>query len=306
VADQPVEGPVIITGLPRTGTTALSNLLAQDPDTRSLQVWESASPVPPPVAATYATDERIALTQVGLDIFHEMAPGMAALHDDTATSTAEHIDLLAMSFATHHFGGMAQIPSYDGWWLAQDLVDAYRFAGGALEVLQSRCPPTRWHLKNPPDLFCLPDVVEAFPDVRFIWTHRDPASVLPSMCDLMGVVMEMTTDDLDAHWLGAHMLDLWSTAMARGLAARDQLGEDRFVDVWVRDLVADPVTTVAGIYEGLGWPFTAQAEAGVSGWWAENPPGKHGEHVADPSVWGLDLDAVRERFTDYRRRFLDG
>jgi hypothetical protein len=142
--------------------------------------------------------------------------------------------------------------------------------------------------------------------VRFIWTHRDPASVLPSMCDLMGVVMEMTTDDLDVHWLGAHMLDLWSTAMARGLAARDQLGEDRFADVWVRDLVADPVTTVAGIYEGLGWPFTAQAEAGVSGWWAENPPGKHGEHVADPSVWGLDLDAVRERFTDYRRRFLDG
>jgi Sulfotransferase family len=303
VAEEVIEGPVIITGLPRTGTTALSNLLAQDPATRSLQVWESASPVPPPEAATYATDPRIAQVQAGLDLFHQMVPEMKLMHDDTATSTAEHIDLLAMTFSTNHFGGMARIPSYDTWWLATDVAPAYRFHHDVLQVLQSRCPPTRWHLKNPPDLFCLDAVIEAYPDVRFIWTHRDPAAVLPSVTDLIRLVTGMATDDLDRLELGAYQVELWGTAVDRGLAARDRMGEDRFVDVQVRDLVADPVATVAGIYEAVGWPFTAEAEAGVSGWWADNPPGKHGAHEPDPAAYGLDPDVLRHRFADYLERF---
>jgi Sulfotransferase family len=303
VEDEVVEGPVVITGLPRTGTTALSNLLAQDRATRSLQIWESDRPVPPPEAATYTTDPRIAEVQAGLDLFHQMVPGMAAMHDDTATTTAETIDLLGMTFATHHFGGMARIPSYDRWWLAADLAPAYRFTREVLQLLQSRCPPARWHLKNPPDLFCLDAVVEAYPEVRFLWTHRDPGAVLPSMCDLIGLIIGMVTDDLDPIWLGAHLLDLWSTAAERGLDARARLGEERFVDVPVRDLVADPVATVAGIYAAVGWDFTAEAEAAVAGWWAANPPGKHGTHEPDPADYGLDPAAIRDRFAAYLERF---
>jgi hypothetical protein len=305
LAEEVIEGPLIITGLPRTGTTALSNLLAQDPETRSLLVWESGQPLPPPEAATYATDERIAAAQFGLDMLHELVPGIRVMHDDTATSTAESIDLLGMSFATHHFGGMARIPTYDRWWLAQDLRPAYHFARGVLQVLQWRCPPNRWHLKNPPDLFCLEAVVDAHPEVQFIWTHRDPAQVLASVSDLIATIVELSTVRLDRVELGGHLLDLWSEAVARGLAARDRLGEDRFVDVRVAELMADPVATVGRIYDEAGWPFTADAERGVAAWWAENPPGRHGRHEPDAAAFGLTPEGVRDRFADYLERFAD-
>lgn len=303
VADEAIEGPVIICGLPRTGTTALSNLLAQDPATRSLQVWESAHPVPPPEAAHYASDPRIAEVQVGLDLFHEMVPEVRALHDDTATTTAEGIDLLGMSFAAYHVGGMARVPSYEAWLLDQDLAGAYGFHRDVVQVLQSRCPPRRWHLKNPGDLLWLDTVVATYPGARFVWTHRDPAAVLPSVCDLIAIVSGMVTDAVDPVVLGEHQVGFWAHAVERGMALRDQVGEGRFVDVAVGDLVADPVAAVGEIYEGVGWTFTDEAERGVAAWWAANPPAKHGEHHPDPTRYGLDPDAVRERFGPYLERF---
>jgi len=303
VADEVIGGPVIIVGLPRTGTTALSNLLAQDPDTRSLRVWESAAPIPPPEAATYATDPRLEAVQVGLDLFHEMVPEVRPLHDDTATSTAEGIDLLQMSFAAYHVDGMARASSYIEWLLQQDLADAYAFHRDVLQVLQSRCPPNRWHLKDPVDLFWLDTVAATYPDVRFVWTHRDPATVLPSVCDLVAIVTGMCTDSLDPLELGTRELDFYARSVERGLALRDHLGEDRFVDVHVSDLVAEPVATVGALYERVGWAFTDAAERGVAGWWADNPPGKHGEHHPDPTRYGLVADEIRERFAPYLARF---
>jgi hypothetical protein len=304
VADEVVGGPVIIVGLPRTGTTALSNLLAQDPDTRSLRVWESASPIPPPQPT--GEDERIALVQAGLDMFHELVPAVRPLHDDTATSTAEGIDLLGMSFAAYHVDGMARVPSYVDWLLDQPLTEAYAFHHDVLQVLQSRCPPTRWHLKNPGDLFWLDTIVATYPDVRFVWTHRDPAAVLPSVCDLVAIVTGMCTDELDPLALGREQVDFYARAVERGLALRDQLGEERFVDLQVADLVADPVAAVGALYEGVGWTFTDAAERGIAGWWADNPPAKHGEHHPDPARYGLVADEVRERFGPYLDRFAIG
>ncbi len=228
---------------------------------------------------------------------------MRALHDDTATTTAEHIDLLGMSFAAYQVGGMARVPSYESWLLDQDLAGAYAFHRGVLQLLSSRCPPHRWHLKNPGDLLWLDTVVATYPDVRFVWTHRDPIAVLPSVCDLVGIVSTMTTDHLDPIALGAHQVGFWAHAVERGLGLRQQLGEERFVDVAVTDLVADPVATVAALYEGVGWDFTEAAERGVADWWAANPPAKHGEHVPDPARHGLDPVAVRERFGPYLDRF---
>jgi hypothetical protein len=294
---------VIICGLPRTGTTALSNLLAQDPATRSLQVWESAHPVPPPEADTYATDPRIAEVQAGLDLFHQMVPEVRALHDDTATTTAEAIDLLGMSCAAYHVGGMARVPSYEAWLLDQDLVGAYGFHRDVIQVLQSRCPPRRWHLKNPGDLLWLDTVVATYPGARFVWTHRDPVAVLPSVCDLIAIISGMASDEIDPLALGGHQVGFWAHAVERGMALREQVGEDRFVDVAVGDLVADPVAAVAGIYAGVGWAFTQASERGVADWWADNPPTKHGVHHPDPSRYGLTPEAVHERFAAYLERF---
>jgi len=300
--DVAIEGPLIITGLPRTGTTALSNLLAADPATRSLRVWESGSPVPPPEAATQHDDDRIAATQAGLDIFEQMVPAMKAMHHDTATSTAESIDLLGMSFHTHHFAGMADVPSYDQWWLECDMVPAYRFHREVLEMLGSRCPPGRWHLKNPPDLFCLEAVAAVYPEARFVWTHRHPADVLASVASLVATVQTLVTDDVDAHGVGAHQLDLWATAVERGMRWRAD-HPDRFVDVAMVDIVSRPVEAVAGIYEAAGWELTADAEQAMATWVEANAPGRHGEHRPDPAEFGLDRARITERFVEYVDRF---
>ena len=195
--------------------------------------------VRPPETATERDDPRIAATQTGLDMFEQMAPAMKTMHHDTATDTAEAIDLLGMSFRTHHFAGMADVARYDRWWLGCDMVPAYRFHREVLQLLQWRCPPRRWHLKNPPDLFCLDAVAASYPDVRFIWTHRSPAEVLPSVASLIATVQSMATDTVDTRRIGAHQLDLWATAVERGLAWR-LTQPDLFVDVYMRDLVADP------------------------------------------------------------------
>jgi len=305
IDDEVVVGPMIITGLPRTGTTALSYLFAQDPDTRSLRVWESARPTPPPEAATYRTDPRVAETQAGLDLMNELVPDFKRLYDATsAEDTAEGIDLLGMSFRTHHFAGQADVRVYDDWWLGCDMVPAYRFHHEVLQLLQWRCPPNRWHLKNPPDLFCLEAIDAVYPDARFVWTHRDPARVLPSVCQLVAAVRAMATDEVDRRALGPYHVDLWTEAVDRAMAARERLGEDRFADVHLGDLQVDPVTAVAGAYERVGWPFTEEAERRVAEWAANRPPDRHGRHEEpEPADFGLDMDEVRERFGAYLDRF---
>jgi hypothetical protein len=236
-------------------------------------------------------------------MFHALVPEVRVLHDDTATSTAEGIDLLQMSFSAYHVDGMARVPGYVEWLLAQPLTAAYAFHRDVLQVLQSRCPPTRWHLKNPGDLFWLDTIVDTYPDVRFVWTHRDPAAVLPSVCDLVAIVTGMCTDELDLRELGREQVDFYVRSVERGIALRDRLGEDRFVDLPVDELTADPVAAVGRVYDGVGWDFTAAAERGVADWWAANPPAKHGEHHPDPARYGLVADEVRERFAPYLERF---
>lgn len=300
---QSIEALVTITGLPRTGTTALSNLLAEDPATRSLRVWESAAPTPPPAAASSATDSRIAAAQRGIDMMNQLVPDLKAMHDDTATSTAEAIDLLGMSFRTHHFSGMAYLPSYDRWWFDCDMEPAYRFHRKVLQLLQWRCPPTRWHLKNPPDVFCLDALCRVYPDAFLLWTHRDPAEVLPSVCSLVATIREMASEQVDRRALGREMVDAWSTGIERALSFRRSHPEARFADVFMRDLVRDPLATVANIYEKVNWRFTAEAEGAMASWLAANPPGRHGAHRPDPADFGLSAESIREHFSDYITSF---
>src|SRR5205807_817939 len=155
VAGEEVEGPLFIVGLPRTGTTALSQLLSADPQIRSLRLWESSDPVPPPDAVTQHTDPRIAETQAGVDLMYEAFPKMKVLYFQTAEVATECQDLLGMEFRTTHFDGMAHVPSYTAWAMHCDMAPAYRYHRRTLELLQSRCPPRLWHLKTPVHLLSL-------------------------------------------------------------------------------------------------------------------------------------------------------
>jgi hypothetical protein len=299
---QALPAPVFIVGLPRTGTTALSHLLATDPDTRSLRVWESAQPVPPPEAATQHDDPRIAAAAQQLAAMQQLAPRLAAMHEDTPTGPTENHDLLGMSFRTFHFDGMAYVPRYVAWWLACDMTPAYALMKRTLQLLQWRCPPARWLLKSPPDSFALGAVLAVFPDARFLVTHRDPAAVLGSVCSLISTMYELTGKPPSPEAIGASELASWAEAMQRLLAVRARVGETRFADVHFDELVADPIATAAGAYARLGLPFTAAAERAMRAHAAANPRGRHGAHHYRLADFGLDAAGVRAAFRPYVER----
>lgn len=301
IAEQAVDGPLCIIGLPRTGTTALSNLVATDPQIRSIRTWESSAPVPPPESATEHRDPRIAATEQGLEMMHEVFPRMRSLHFQTATGPSECQDLLGMDFRTEHFNGMARVPSYSAWVRDCDMSSTYRFHRAVLQLLQWHCPPTFWHVKTPVHMLALDDLRSVYPTSRYVWTHRDPAAVLGSVCSLIAYTRSWVSDRADAE-LGREQLEIWAEAIRRAMVFRDRLGEEWFADVAFDDLQSDPVGVVRRAYERLGLDF-GPARAPVEAWASAHPPGEHGGHQFNLAEFGLDPDQVRERFARYLERF---
>ena len=303
IADQPVEAPIFVLGLPRTGTTALSALLARDPETRSLRTWESSQPVPPPEAATQDSDPRIAQAEAGLAAMHAAYPEMQRMYDGQATGPTECQDLLGMELKAPHFAGQYPVPSYQAWNLQCDMEPAYRTHRRTLQLLQWRCPPTRWHLKTPVHMLALPALVKVYPDARFIMTHRDPTRVLGSVCSLIQLMYRMASDWDDPVELGRQQVELWSEALRRAVAFRDELGEARFADLGFSAQLADPVGAVARAYAKLGIHFTEPARTRMTEWASEHRRGRHGEHSYTLADFGLRAEEVRERFRFYLERF---
>ena len=305
VADEVVEGPLVIIGLPRTGTTALSQLVSVDPQIRSLRLWESTDPVPPPESETEHTDPRIEETARGLVTMYEAFPRMRSMYFQTATGATECQDLLGMEFRTAHFDGMAHVPSYTDWVVNCDMAPAYRFHRRVLQLLQWRCPPRLWHLKTPVHMLALGPLLESYPGARFLWTHRDPAEVLGSVCSLIAYTRSWVSDRADLD-LGQKQVELWAEALRRAIAFRRAAGEERFADVHFGDLNADPVGTVARAYGQLGLVLGDTARRNMSAWATENPRGAHGAHEYALEEFGIDATGVRDRFAFYTERFAIG
>ncbi|MDT5080724.1 MAG: hypothetical protein QOJ80_5361 [Mycobacterium sp.] len=299
IDDEVVGGPVFVIGLPRTGTTALSQLVANDPQFRSLRTWESQACTPPPEAATQHSDPRIAQAAEGLAMMDEMFPRMRSMYSSEPEAATECQDLMGMSFRTFHFDGVVRVPGYLSWLMQCDMRETYTYHRRVLKLLQWHCPPTLWHLKTPVHMFSLDALVDAYPNAKFLWSHRDPAKVLASVCSLIHYVRSWSSDRDDAVELGAEQLDCWSEAVRRAMDFRARVGDERFVDVSFADLQTDPVGTVANGYQRLGLDFTAEARRGVAEWARGHAPGSRGQHSYELADYGLTADGVRERFTEY-------
>ncbi len=304
IAEQAIETPIFIIGLPRTGTTALSNLLHADPAIRSLRMWESSSPVPPPESATENDDPRIREAEQGLAAMDEAFPLMRRLHFQTATGPTECQDLLGLEFRTTHFDGMAHVPGYTQWALQCDMAPAYEWHRRTLQLLQWHCPPRQWHLKTPVHMLSLPALDAVYPDARFIWTHRDPAEVMGSVCSLIAYVRSWVSD-LPATGIGAEQTAIWAEALRRAMTFRDTADPGRFTDVGFSDLNADPVGTVAGALTTLGIGCNETSRRAVTTWAGANPPGAAGRHEFTLDEYDLTRDGVRADFDFYLERFGD-
>ena len=297
-----VRGPLVIIGLPRTGTTALSNLIAADPQIRSIRLWESTAPVPPPEADGDEDDPRIESAQRGLDAMYEAFPVMRRLYAQTATGPTECQDLLGMEFRTAHFDGMARVPSYTAWVTDCDMDPAYAFHRSVLQLLQWHRPPNLWHLKTPVHMLALDSLRTVYPDAMFVWTHRDPAEVMGSVCSLIAYTRSWVSDRDDAEELGAQQVSLWAEALRRALAFRDRVGEGRFADVDFGTLRRDPVAAVAGVYEQLGLELGPGVRA-IEAWATANSAESLGAHEFSLADYGLDAPSVGEQFGFYLDRF---
>jgi hypothetical protein len=303
IDDEEIGGPVFVIGLPRTGTTALSQLVAADPQFRSLRVWESGSPVPPPEKESEHDDPRIAVTEGHLALMNEAFPLMQAMHHTEATMPTECQDLMGMSFRTAHFDGFARVPSYLEWVIDTDMGEAYQYHRRVLRLLQWHCGPTLWHLKTPVHMFALDALVDAYPQARFLWSHRDPAKVLGSVCSLIHYTRSWSSDRDDSVELGAEQLQRWWVAVERAMEFREKVGDERFADVSFSELQTDPVAALAGALKQIGVPFGEASQSSVGEWARSHEPGSHGTHTYELSAFGLDADQISERFAPYCAAF---
>lgn len=300
---QPVPAPIFVLGLPRSGTTALSSLLARDPDTRSIRTWESGSPCPPPESATEHTDPRIAKTEAGMAAMDQVLPEMRMLYDASPTGPAECQDLLGMDFKAQHVTGQFWVPGFAAWQRECDMRSAYHMHRKTLKLLQWRCPPNRWHLKTPVHMLSLEALLESYPDARFIMTHRDPSKVLGSVCSLIAKLRTLTSERREPLAVGEEQLELWAEALARAIRFREKLGEERFADIHFREQLGDPIAAVERAYRKLRIPFTTAARERMREWAEAHRRGRLGVHEYRLEDYGLAAAQVRDRFAFYTSRF---
>ncbi len=291
IDEVPIEAPLIGLGLPRTGSTALSFLLAQDPDIRYLRQWESFQPCPPP-STVRGRDPRLG-PGVGIKA------GTKQHVPSDINGPFECLDLMALDFKTHMFQGFAKIPSYSSWLLDADLTSTYRYERRVLKLLQWGEPNRPWRLKTPAHILFLGALDQVFPDARFVMTHRDPTDVMLSVAAVYADIGATFTDHLDPHYLGQVNVEHWSVGMARTLAFRDSGADHRFYDIDFRAMQADPIGEIRGLYAWLGEPVTEAFEAGMTHWWADNAENREPSTRSDPAEFGMDLDLVRPLFADY-------
>ena len=303
IEDQEIVAPLFGLGLPRTGSTALSFLLAQDPARRSLRVWEAAQPCPPPETATEHTDPRIAAAQAGIDFTNEMFTGFAGMLPTAADGPQECLVPMCFDFRSLMFEGMSQIPSYTDWLLQCDMEPAYRYHQRVLKLLQWRCPPERWWLKTPTHMLSIDALNAVYPDARFVMTHRDVGKVLPSVCALYSTLISVLTDRPDPIGIGARNTLVWRTALERLIDFRDRGNEDRFFDLSFEAVQRDPIGQVTKLYAALGDDLSDEACGRMRDWWAESSRDRSGPGSYPPEAFGLDPATIAEQFAFYNERF---
>ena len=295
-----IVAPVIGLGLPRTGSTALACLLAEDPSVRTVRAWESSAPCPPPEAATEHDDPRIAEQAVRMSFMDQLAPRLKIMLPVSPTAPTECQHYMAYDFKSQIFQASMRIPSYVNWLNeSADLVSTYQYVKRVLKLLQWHCPPKRWRLKNPTHILFIDALDQVFPDARYWMTHRDIAKVIPSVTDLYIELSRAFTDEVDVAYIAEMNIRWTELGMHRVAAFRTRGGESRFFDVDFQEVQNDPITIIERLYAFLGEEFTDVARARMIKWRGDTPADKHGRHDYDLAALGLDLDEIRSRFSFY-------
>jgi len=300
-ADVTIERPIFVTGLPRSGTTAVHRLLEADPAHQGLEMWLTEMPQPRPPRESWADNPVYQRIEEGFARHHVEHPEFMGMHHISADQVEECWQLLRQSAMSVSYECLAYLPGYSRWLVGRDWTPAYARHKRNLQLIGLPDAGKRWVLKNPSHLFALDAIMAVYPDALIVQMHRDPSTIIASVCSLNEKASEGWSEKFRGPVVGETQLDLWARGAERFLADRARYDQAQFADVHYDDFVADPVATIAGIYQRFGLPFTAEAEAAMRALHAESTTGaarpSHRYTLAD---YGLTAEQVDERFQQYR------
>ena len=308
ITAQPIKAPMVVVGLPRTGTTVLYDLLALNPDFRTPRDWEYFLPWPAPEAATWDKDPRIAIINALNQQFLALAPELANIHEFEATHSSECNLAFTHHFASTQFIAEWGVPDYRAWLLHGKVAGRYAAHKRILQQLQWKGPPGRWLLKSPEHLFDLEGLTAAYPGAQLVWTHRDPVQAMSSLSSFMLQFRNIFGISNDPLEVGRAVFETWTTAMERGVHSRaaNSVIDAAVIDIAHREVIADKPGVVRKIYDYFGMPFTSKLAERVRIDAADADTqrfGRLGKHKHNPETFGIDRAAVRERMPLYYARF---
>lgn len=302
ITDIPIERPIIICGLPRSGTTHLHNLIAADPAIRSLPYWESLEPFPGPDE----TDQqpRRERCEAGLALVDACMPHFQRMHEMTVDHAHEEIQLLGNDISGMLFETTYFIPDFAADYKAHDQRSSYAHLKRQLQAMQWLRGGDRWVLKSPQHLEQFGPLYDTFPDATFVVTHRDPVEVIRSMATMVAYGARMGCDRPDPQVIGRYWLDRATDLLDGCLRDRHLLPADQSIDIRFTEFMADEETTLRAVYDVAGARYDGDVREAMASFRAAHPRGRHGEVVYDMAALGLDPEEVAERLAGYRDRFI--
>jgi hypothetical protein len=304
IHDIELTAPIVIAGLPRTGTTHLHNLMAADPALRSIPYWESVEPIPNPAEDRRENDPRIERTEQAVWFMNAAMPLFPLMHEITPWHAHEEIQLLAMDFSTMLFESMAHLPSWRDHYRAHDQAPHYRYMRTVLQAMQHLRGGERWVLKSPQHIEQFGVLSSVFPDAVVVVTHRDPVNVVVSMATMIAYTARMSADPVDPVLLGRYWADRIELMLRACVRDRELLSAERSIDVRFDEFMADDLAMVRRIYSLAGQPYDGPAEKAMADYLAGHRRGHLGRIEYHAEDVGLDLAELRERFAFYTDRFL--
>jgi hypothetical protein len=303
VLDVPIERPVFVLGFPRTGTTIMQNLLAQEPGRRTLKFWELTRPVPVHEDLERDRKARVRAAAADLSIVYRCAPEMAEMHAVSPTTSEECWPLFSISFSALNVDISSGLSRYGSWLLEQDMDWCYREYRRRLQMLLYRDPARQLVLKCPEHLWFLDSLLEVFPDACIVWTHREPLACIASYCSMVSLNRRTVFGGYDGHEVGTHTANRFHQGVTRAMAVRDRVGDERFFDADFRALVSDPLGMVEQINQHFGLDYTSAGRAAMEEYLKAERKDARGKHRYDSQRYGLDPEAVSHMFSDYTQRF---
>jgi hypothetical protein len=306
ILDVEIRRPIIIAGLPRSGTTHLVNLISADQRLRSLPYWESLEPVPVPgeEAGPDGEDPRLARCRQNFLRQDGLLPHLRAMHYMTPEHVHEEIELQALDFSSYLLEWVAHVPRARDYYLAHDQTPHYAYMKKALQALQWQRGPNRWILKSPQHLEQLGPLYSTFPDATIAITHRDPVAVLASTVTMLAYGSRLRCNRVDLNQVADYWIDRIDRLLRACVRDRERIPTSQSIDVLFHEFMADDVAMVERIYQLAELEMTPDARRALDDFMEQNPRGKYGRVIYDLKAdFGIEPAQLRQRFAFYLERF---